>query len=144
MLSALEFVMSAVTADEAVHVEKQKVSPCPANVEKSLRRFSTSPVLTSTLSEVFRASIDVRPADTAPIACPATPSPVSPLESWFDVTRLLPSCRVRQSSKNGTALQESVMSEVTVVAAVQLISQKLKLCPTNAARSLPDPETSPV
>src|SRR5260370_29493763 len=46
----------------------------------------------STLSLVFRASIDVAPAETAPITCPPTPSPVDVVDDWARVRVLSPCC----------------------------------------------------
>src|SRR5581483_1258465 len=82
-LAAEEFVTSAVrtgpakheAAPPAVDEAVQKLAFCPTKDATPLSAVA-SPVSTLTLVDELFASIDVAPADTAPMTCPATPSPV--------------------------------------------------------------------
>src|SRR2546422_27288 len=73
------------------HSSKQTDTFWPTNAAASLCRPLTSPVVTSEFVEVLFASMDVLPADTEPMTCPATPSPVVAVDDWLIVARLLPS-----------------------------------------------------
>ena len=81
----LPLVMSAVSAWMSPPQLSWPATPLRSAVADA------SPVVTSVDAERLRASIDVAPAETAPMTCPATPSPVEALEVCVLVTRLSPS-----------------------------------------------------
>src|SRR5947199_378564 len=60
---------------------------------KALRSFVASPSPVSTLESFeWFAATDVAPAETTPMTCPATPSPVAVEAAWRELRVLLPSC----------------------------------------------------
>src|SRR5438309_959288 len=96
----------------------------PTNAAKSLDDFA-SPVVMSELVDVFAATMLAEPpADvTAPMTCPATPSPVAALADWLSVVVLFPSCTLPHPSG---ALHELVTSAGETVRVPKLAFSPVK------------------